>query len=157
MYYYWNWKEAEKNFTHALQINPDSSMIHIDYSILLNVIGRNEEAISEAKLAQELDPLSAYINTKTGDAFAYSGQIDRAIEEYRMCLTVNPNYYLTHFMLGFAYLVKGMDEEAFDEYKKAYDLSDGKTTALTGLICQYYRMGQTDQAEKLFNSLKKRS
>ena len=34
-FYYWNWKEAERNFKHALQINPNSSMIHTDYSIFL--------------------------------------------------------------------------------------------------------------------------
>ena len=37
-------------------------MSHIHYSISLSYMGRHEEAIYEAKRAQELDPLSVYIN-----------------------------------------------------------------------------------------------
>ena len=65
-FYYWNWKEAERNYKHALQINPNSPMMHIEYSLLLSIIGRHEEAISEAKRAQELDPFPGYINTLVG-------------------------------------------------------------------------------------------
>ena len=40
--------------------------------------------ISEAKRAQELDPLSGYINTLTGVTFIFAGQLDRAIEEFQI-------------------------------------------------------------------------
>ena len=65
-HYLWVFKEAEKNFQHALQINPNLSMSHLYYSMFLIFTGRHEEAISEAKRAQQLDPLSIYINTYTG-------------------------------------------------------------------------------------------
>ena len=90
LYYYWNWKEAERNFKIALEINPNNSQIHLDYSNFLTFNGRHEEAISEAKKAQELDPFSIYINTYTGFAFDYAGQYDKAIDEYRRTLTEQP-------------------------------------------------------------------
>ncbi len=62
-FYYWKWEKAEQHFRHALEINPNSALIHIYYSFLLTSTGRHEEALSEAKLARELDPLSSYINT----------------------------------------------------------------------------------------------
>ncbi len=156
-FYYWNWKEAERNFKHALQINPNSSLIHIYYSFLLTCTGRHEEALSEAKRAQELDPLSSYINTEVALAFSYIGQIDRAIEEYRMTLTINPNYFYAHFMLGIAYYAKEMVKEAVAEVEKAVDLSDGNPFITATLICGYYLIGKKDNAEKLFDNLKKKS
>ena len=122
------------------------------------VTGRHEEAISEAKRAQELDPLSCYINTRTGDAFEYAGQHNRAIEEYRMTLKINPNYFFTHFQLGWVYYyAKGMVKESVAEYKKAVDLSDGNPFAIASLVCRYYQIGEKDKADKLFESVKKRS
>jgi adenylate cyclase len=155
-FYYWNWKEAEWNFKHALQINPNSSMIHVNYSALLTFNRRHGEAISKAKQAQELDPLSGYINTRVGEAFHYAGQIDRAIEEYQMTLTINPNYYLAHAQLGNAYRAKGMVKETLIEKEKAVELSDGNPFMVASLACEYYQIGKIDQAEVLFESLRKK-
>jgi adenylate cyclase len=156
-FFYWSWKEAERNFKHALEINPNSSLIYIFYSFLLTFIGRHEEAISKAKRAQELDPLSCFINTYTGVAFHWAGQHDKAIEELRTALTINPNYYLAHFHLGFVLSSRGLFKEAAAEYKKAVDHSDGNLMAASALVSAYYRIGKKDQAEKLFDSIKKRS
>ena len=156
-FYYWNWKEAERNFKNALQINPNSSMAHINYSALLTFNKRHEEAISEAKRAQELDPLSGYINTRAGEAYAYAGQYDKAIEEYQAALTIHPNYYLAHAQLGNAYRTKGMFKETIAEKEKAVDLSNGNPFLIASLVCEYYQNGNIEESEKLFGSLRKRS
>jgi TolB-like protein/Tfp pilus assembly protein PilF len=155
-YYSWNWKEAERNFNLALQINPNLSIVYIFYALLLTYTGRNVEAVSKAEQAQELDPLSAYINTNAGLIYYYAGQIDRAIEEHRMVLTLNPNYFLTHFHLGIDYLLKSMFKETKAEYEKAMVLSDGNPFIIACHVCNYYRLGEIDHAEKLFEDLKKR-
>jgi len=156
-YYYWNMEEAERNYKQALQIIPNSSMIHSDYSFMLACTGRHEEAISEAKRAQALDPLSGYSNTYTGVALSFAGQHDSAIEEYRMALAINPNYFLARAQLGLAYFTKGMIKEAVSELETAVDLSDGNPFVTAWLVCLYYQIGEKDKAEKLFDSLKKRS
>jgi adenylate cyclase len=156
-FYYWNWKEAERNYKHAIQLNPNSPLIHTEYSLLLSCIGRHEEAISEAKRAQELDPLSGYVNTLAGGTYVYAGQLDRAIEEFQKSLMINPNYFLTHFELGADYLLKSMFKESVAEYEKAADLSNGNPFVIASLVSGYYLIGKKDEAEKLFESLKKRS
>jgi TolB-like protein/tetratricopeptide (TPR) repeat protein len=157
VYFYRNWKEAERNYKHALQINPNAAQIHLDYSNFLTFTGRHEEAIFEAKRAQNLDPLSIYINTYTGFAFDYAGQYDKAIDEYRITLEINPNYFITHYHLGRAYFAKGMIKESIVEYEKAVDLSDGTPLPVAVLACSYYMIGKKDQGDRLFESLKKRS
>jgi tetratricopeptide (TPR) repeat protein len=124
---------------------------------LLTFTGRHDEAISEAKRAQELDPLLAYINTHAGITFAYSGQPDRAIEEYRTVLKINPNYFLAHFHLGKVYFEKSMFKESVAEYENAVDLSSGNSFTIASLVSGYYRIGKKDQADKLLDSLNKRS
>jgi tetratricopeptide (TPR) repeat protein len=157
MYYYWNLAEAERNYKHALDINPNSSMIHIYYSFLLTCTGHHEEAISEALRAQKLDPLSFYINTQTGMAFSFAGQNDRAIEEYRMALTLNQNYFYAHFMLGRAYFAKRMIKEGTAELEIAVDLSGGIPFIMACVFWYYYKIGSKVQAENLYESLKKKS
>jgi adenylate cyclase len=152
----WNWKEADNNFKKALEINKNSSIIHMDYAIFLSLSGRNNEALIEATQAKELDPLSWYINSRTGDVYYYACQYEKAIEEYRMSLTINPDYFLTHFQLGLSYAITGLVSESFAEFEKAADLSGGNPVVLSSLHVFYSRIGKTDQANKLYADLKKR-
>jgi adenylate cyclase len=156
-FYNWNRKEAEENFKHALRINPNSSIIHIDYSHLLSFMGRHEEAISEAKLAQKFDPLSCFINTQTGDSYALASQYDKAIEELRMTLTIYPNYFMAHGSLGNVYVAKEMWNEAIYEFQKTVELSYGSPMATATLIYCYYLAGKKVEADKLFESFKNRA
>ena len=156
-FYYWNWSEAEKNFSHALGINPNSSMLHTNYSVMLIFARRYEEAIIEAGKARELDPLSAYINTRSGMAYYYAGHYDKATDEYRMTLAMNPDYFFTHLNLAILYRTKGMFTDAAIEYDKAAGLSKGTPAAVTGQILVYYRIGEKEKADELFNALRKRS
>ena len=157
MTYDWNWKEAEREFKQALQLNPNSSLIHLYYSLLLTFNGRHDEAILEVKQAQELDPLSSFINTIAGTVLFYAGRYDEAIEELQMTISMNPEYFLSHTYLGLAYREKLMFEEAIAEYEKAVEFSGGDQMAIAILASAYYESGKKDKAEKLFDSLKERS
>jgi TolB-like protein/Tfp pilus assembly protein PilF len=156
-YYYWNWKEAESNFRHSLQINPNRSLTYIHYAISLTCTGRHEEAISMAKCAQELDPLSSYVNAYLGAAYVYAGQPDRAIEGIQMTIITNPHYHMAHLHLALAYLSKSMFTEMIYECERAVELSNGSPFAIALLFFAYYQTGQKDLAEKVFENLKLRS
>jgi len=57
------WKSAEVNFQQAISLNPEDPLAHSWYSSLLNLEGRDAEAIQQAKLAISLDP-----NASGGDS-----------------------------------------------------------------------------------------
>ena len=118
---------------------------------------RHEESISEAKRAQELDPLSSFINAHVGFTFYHAGRYDEAIEVLRMTITMNPNYFASYFSLGSAYRGKSMIEESIAEFEKAVDLSGGAPLSVAFLATAYYEFGNKAKAEKLFDSLKQRS
>ena len=156
-FYDWNWKEAEKKLKLALELNPDYAEGHIWYSEFLAVTERNEEALREAKRAQALDPLSSWANGEVGEAFWRVGQYDRAIEEFIKALKIEPDNHRLHFLLGFCYLGKSMFEEAIEEYEKAVELSGRNPFQEVILAITYCEIGKKVEAEKLFESLKKRS
>ena len=64
---------------------------------------------------------------------------------------------MTHFELGVVYLLKSMFRESVAEYEKAADLSDGNPFVIGSLVSGYYLIGKKDKADKLFESLKKRT
>jgi len=154
--YDWNWKAAEQEYKHALQLNPNSAAAHISYSWFLTFTNDINQAIAEAERALELDPLSGYYNTMLGQAFLYARQYDKAIEIQQWAITMYPNYHLSHFQLGMAYRGKFMIEEAIEEFEKAINLSGGTPLVVSYLACAYYELGKKEQAEKLIDGLEQR-
>ena len=79
---------------------------HSVYSVYLTAMGREEEAVSEIRMAQELDPLSLPINTDVGFELYYSGHYEQAIEQLQFVLDLNPRFPLANLWMGRAYQQK---------------------------------------------------
>jgi tetratricopeptide (TPR) repeat protein len=110
---------AEKEFKRALELNPNYASAHHWYANLLMFAGdRQDEALTEIRRAQELDPLSLIINTWVGEHLFAMNRIEEAIEQYRKVLEMDPNFIQAHANLADAYDVKGMYPEAIDESEK---------------------------------------
>jgi tetratricopeptide (TPR) repeat protein len=157
MNYFWNWRLAERNFKQALKLNPNSALGHFYYSFLLTFTGRKEEAISEARQARELDPLSCHINGLTSFIFYSAGQYDEASEIARMTVTMNPNYFYPHHVLGMIYSAKSKIPEAVAEFEKASELSGKSSFLMAELAVCYFEAGKQEDTQKIYNTLTKRS
>src|SRR2546426_1299261 len=53
----WNWPEAERHFTRAIEINPSLAFAHHDYAFFQVAMGRTEQGLSTLRRAIALDPL----------------------------------------------------------------------------------------------------
>ncbi len=61
------WQEAETAFRHSIELDPSRSTTHFDFGTwLLWVLGRNEEAVQQLRLAQKADPLSPLVRIFLG-------------------------------------------------------------------------------------------
>ena len=156
-FYDWNWGEAERELKQALQLNPNASIVHMNYSWLLTITGRHKQAIAEARHAQELDPLSSFINGHVGIALYMAGQFDETIEEINKTIILNPQYWFFYRVLGIAYRGKLMFAEAIEKYEEAVDLSGGIPFVVAELAATFYISGDKIHADKLFDSLKVRA
>jgi len=135
-------------------LNPNYATAHQWYgNSLLSVLGRFDEAISEGKKAQELDPVSLVINMDLGDIFIYARQYDKAIEQLQQTIEMDPNWYSAHLGLGLAYESRGSLPEAIAEYQKATQLDDDPY-ALAYLGHAYGVSGNKESALKVLEELK---
>ena len=153
LYFDWDFADADKEFQRAIRLNPNYATAHHWYGFgPLGGMQRFDDAITELKRAQELDPLSLIINTDLGYAYIFAGQYDKAIEQLRKTLEMDQSFYYAHWCLGLAYEMKGAFREAQGEYEKALQLNDDPyIIALLGHL--FATSGDEDQALKALRQL----
>jgi len=83
---------------------------------------RLEEAISEYRLAIQLDPKDAHPHTNLGTVLSDQGKREEAISEYRLAIQLDPKDALPHYNLGNVLSDQGKREEAISEYRLAIQL-----------------------------------
>jgi serine/threonine-protein kinase len=114
----WDWKGAEKEYKHAIELNPGYATAHHWYAFLLMYMARHDEAIAEIKLAQELDPFSLRINENVGLMLYYARRYDEAIDALNKANEMDPNKLAGRHYLSWVYCEKSMYEEALKQFPK---------------------------------------
>ncbi|MBI1803429.1 MAG: protein kinase [Ignavibacteria bacterium] len=155
--YDWDWPAAEQEYTRAIALKKNYGTAHHYYADFLKGMGRFDQALSEIKKAQELDPLSLAINTGLGHVLYLSRHYDQAIEQYRRTLEMDPNFLQARLWFGRPYLQKKMYKEAISELQAAVQLSGNSTIACAMLGHAYAAAGNKKEALKMLDELTKRS
>jgi DNA-binding winged helix-turn-helix (wHTH) protein/TolB-like protein/Tfp pilus assembly protein PilF len=152
----WDWgrEEAEKEFQLAIKYKPTYAPAHQWYSSYLVAMGRFEEAIAEAKRAQELEPLSFIGNSHLGWILYLAGRYDEAIAHCKRLLDVDPNFFPARRYLGLVYEQKGMYREAIDQFEQGVKLS-GSPLMLSLLGHAYAASGKKSEAKRILADLDK--
>lgn len=156
-WYEWDWTGAEREYRRALELNPNYSTAHQWYSLLLAALGRHQEAISEMKQAQRLEPLSIIIAADLGLVYAFAQQFDEAIPHFKRALEMSPNFAYARRELGKVYVQKGMYQEALTEFQKLVAAEGRHPTTLVDIGYIYGVMGQKGEARKILNELLERA
>ncbi len=76
----WRWQEAELSYRDALRLKPKAAKTHRWFAGLLLQFGRNDEAISHAKRALELDPYDRAAPATIGLYLFLAGQYQPALD-----------------------------------------------------------------------------
>jgi tetratricopeptide (TPR) repeat protein len=119
MQYEWNWKEAEKNYKRAIELNPNYSVAHHWYGDgYLAAVGRLDEAIAQLRQAQELDPISLVIATDLAKRLCDVGKYDEGLRRFHRILEIDPDFAVAHYFLAQAYERQGLYPEAIAELEK---------------------------------------
>jgi TolB-like protein/DNA-binding winged helix-turn-helix (wHTH) protein len=110
-----NWATAEREFTRALQLNPNYAHGRQMRALYLIVIGHPQQGIEEQKIALTLDPLNPAISAHLARDYIFARDYDEAIVQARRTLEIYPDFEEAHYWLQFAYARKGMDRAVFDD------------------------------------------
>lgn len=152
-FYDWDFEEAEKEHLRALDLDPNSVLIHRRYAGFLSRMERHEEAVDQMRLAKGLDPLSSNINMDLGGIFYYARHYDRAIEQCRETLEIDPSFGGPYILISLALLKKGKYEEAIAEAQKARGLLGDNPDGIAHIGYAYAVAGKRRAATKILNQL----
>ncbi|HEX8846321.1 MAG TPA: protein kinase [Pyrinomonadaceae bacterium] len=159
--YEWDWRGAEDDFKHALDLNPKYATAHQWYASYLTQMGKYDLARAEIEQAQQLDPLSPIISANSGLYLYYARKYDEAIEQYRKTLEIDPKFGVAHYYLGLAHLQKKDYEKAAAEFNTvigpaadaADDLGGIDLEAAAALAYTYAVAGRRAEAQNLLNKM----
>ena len=107
-----DWAAAEREFTTALRLNPQLAVAHATYALFLVTVGRHEEAIQQARMAQQMDPLSLLINMTVCWALHFADRSEEAVRETRRTRELSPGFQEAGNLLMRLYEILGRFEEA---------------------------------------------
>ena len=136
-----DWNGGDADFAQALVFNPGDVMTHWQYSRLLAALGRLTEALSSARQATQLDPLSAQAWEIQARYQLASGDIAGARQSLEHALDLAPDHGRAPLGLGMAALLDGDPDAARGWYAR----SNNETFQLAGLAMAAHDLG--DEAE----------
>ena len=155
-FFEWQWDAAEKQYLQAISLNPSYATAHQWYALQLTLLRRFDEAISEIRKAESLDPLSLVITADVADVLFAARRYEEAINQSRKLIEMDPNFAIGHFELGQALVQTKQYDVAITELEKAKELSGGDTTCLAILAYAYAASGKPEKAIELLNELQQR-
>jgi eukaryotic-like serine/threonine-protein kinase len=149
----WDWKEAEREYLRAIELNPGQPLPHVHYNLLLVQTGRSEEAEEQVRLALASDPLSVPATMYLAGVFHYRREYDRSLEQARRALDLDCNDIEAHVVLALNYEQKGEFAKAIAEHQKAHELSGYNPLILGPLASCYGLAGDKEKALALLEEL----
>jgi serine/threonine-protein kinase len=154
MLFEWDWPRAESLFKQVIAARPNYATASHWYADFLIGRGRLDEAITQIRQAQRLDPLSRIIGKVSGDVLLYARRFDEADSVFREVLRLDPNFGPAHGALGSLYNARGRYKEAIPELQLSVASSDQYAG---DLIYALAKAGLPDSAHKLLGQLEARS
>jgi tetratricopeptide (TPR) repeat protein len=131
-YSYWDWKGAGAEFQRALQLNPNLASAHSSYAQLEGLLGQSEIAISEAKRARELEPLSALLGADLAWYYYWARRFDEAIAVSREMLQSEPRFASAQSCIVRSLVAQRKFDEARIELVRQIGEGDGGAKAALG-------------------------
>ena len=114
----YDYAASESNFRRAIAANRNYIIAHQWYALLLIRLGRLDEAIREARIAVQLDPLSWYANATLATALEFGGRTLEAIERRQALMRLYPEDAQQHFKLFWLFHATGRDDKAVGEFSR---------------------------------------
>jgi TolB-like protein/DNA-binding winged helix-turn-helix (wHTH) protein/Flp pilus assembly protein TadD len=147
----WDWATAEREFRHAIALNPNYATAHHWYAEHLMWRGRFDEALQESERARLLDPLSLIIAADNGAILYFARQYDRAIARLRSVRAIDPTLARGYILIA-VYADHGMADEALAEQARWRPLIPAELN-WSSLAYAYGRAGRTAEAQHAIQEL----
>jgi len=153
LFYDWDRARAGTVYRRALELNPSYSFARQRHAWYLASLGQLDDALGEARLAADVDPLSAEASGVVGMMLYFSRQYDGALQQMRRAAALEPGGAQEHNGLARVYAAEGHLAEAILEAQQAVQLS-GEAPPYVGELARLYAAaGETAKARELLARL----
>ncbi len=152
----WDWPRADTALEAALRIAPGRAEPHLWHALLQAMRGRFREALSSARRAQQIDPLSIKAGVGLGFHLYLSQQHQPETAPLEAVLELEPDAAVGHWGLGLALERLGRFDEALDHLRRAADLSGGSPTIESTIPHCLALAGRGDEARARLADLESR-
>src|SRR3989449_650662 len=146
----WNqvrvWHDSEKLWSHAVAIDPRSSIGQLSLGLALARHGKLAEAVEHYEAALRLEPGYVDANCNAGAALARQGKLAEAIAHYEQALKTKPDHADAHSNMGAALVGQGKLAEAIEHYQQALRAKPDHADAHTNLGEALAQQGKLDEA-----------
>jgi tetratricopeptide (TPR) repeat protein len=141
------WTDAEREFRHALALEPDNLAAHLTFGRNLVCRGRSAEALAQFQAARKVERMSAVVSAWTAYAMAQIGQLDSALAESDRAVQLDSTLLPTTNLGAFINLTAGRPDVAVR-------LVAGETppTIMSTAPYVYARVGDTATATRLLHA-----
>jgi adenylate cyclase len=143
-----DWAGAEQDFRQAVALNPNHASSIDELGLFLAAMGRLDEALREAEIAQELDPNEDHLSI----VLEMRGENKRAIELLQRMVVLHPTDSGNHIFLWRNYAEIGMLKEATQELERCLTLMGTPEVAADvhrGFAVSGYRGAMSEYAKAL--------
>lgn len=158
LFHDWDWAQSEALFRRAIALDPGYATSHQWYAELLTATGRFDEALAEARAAEDLDALSYAMPTTIVNVFYYARRYEEALEHHRRMVALGePNDTLGGIGDRARLLEQsGRAAAAVNEYRAVLALDDDPRLR-AGLACALALSGAAAEARAELAALERLS
>src|SRR6266852_3962128 len=112
----WDWAGAEAEYRKAIGLNSNDATSHHWYALLLQNLGRLNEALAEIEKALALDPASPQINANHAGILSDMRRYDDALAELNRLIAANPDFPVNYgYRRNMYWRLRNQDAAAADE------------------------------------------
>jgi len=142
-----DWKAAETHFRKAMAPEPVHAATRYAFgTYYLLPLNRVPEALEQARLALDLDPLSMLLHFGMAWSLYCASRYKESAECARRALEIDSNSYFVWHVLGLAQLRIGQPQEAATSLARSVDLAPWYHIARGFLAAAYERLGDRERS-----------
>jgi Flp pilus assembly protein TadD len=147
-----NLKKAETAFRKAIAMRPDWNWSYNGLGLILQSMGRDEEALEAFLKAVELEPTWSRPHNNLAVLLRTMGRLEEAQEKALTALKLDPDNVATQNNYGTLLVDMKRFEEAEAAFKKAIELDPGHPSPYYNMACLASLRGNVDEALGYLNS-----
>ncbi|HEX6623721.1 MAG TPA: tetratricopeptide repeat protein, partial [Pyrinomonadaceae bacterium] len=144
-----DWETAAAHLRRSIELNPNYVTGRLWYSYFLGMTGQFDGAITEARRALELAPLTAFVRHTVSWAFYHARRYSEAEVAARKLSVDEPRYGLAQLFLCSVLRHTGAFDEAVEAGRRAVKLIGRSPYTLCWLASAYASAGGREQAYAL--------